>query len=206
MKIKVCGMKYPDNIKQIANLPIDYMGMIFYAKSPRFVDQQDEILSMPLSSNILKVGVFVDADIEYIKQAAQDYNLNFAQLHGNESPLFCKEVNSFLPVIKAFSVAEIKDLNKTKDYEGVCDYFLFDTKTPQHGGSGQKFDWHILDAYTGNTPFLLSGGISAEDAQAIKKIQHTRFAGIDLNSKFETEPGLKDIDLLTTFIKALDNE
>ncbi len=206
MKIKVCGMKYPDNIRQLTNLPIDYMGLIFYAKSPRFVDQQDDIFSAPLSGNILKVGVFVDADIEYIKQKAQDYNLNFAQLHGNESPLFCKEVNSFLPIIKAFSVAEIKDLYKTKDYEGVCDYFLFDTKTPQHGGSGQKFDWHILDAYTGNTPFLLSGGIAAEDAQAIKKIQHTRFAGIDLNSKFETEPGLKDIDLLTTFIKALDNE
>lgn len=194
-------MKYPDNIEELGRLPIHLMGMIFYEKSPRFVE--NVILS---DAKIDRVGVFVNAEQEYIKGKVDDYNLKFVQLHGNESPEFVKELNKSIPVIKAFSISEVADLEQTERYEGLQGYFLFDTKTPQYGGSGQKFDWSILDNYKGNTPFLLSGGISIDDAKAIKQIKHPKFAGVDLNSRFEIEPGLKDINLLHQLINVLKDE
>jgi len=199
-------MKYPDNIKELGELPINFMGMIFYAKSPRYADNLTGRDVDTVPQGIKLVGVFVDADIEYIAEKTVRYGLDMIQLHGNESPGFCKELNKTVPVIKAFSIAEASDLDKVKQYEGIVDYFLFDTKTPQYGGSGQKFDWNILNEYHGNTHFLLSGGISIDDAEAIKGITHPLFYGIDLNSKFEIEPGLKDIQLLQQFIKALRDE
>lgn len=199
-------MKYPDNIKELRQLPIDYMGMIFYEKSPRFVDRLTDSDLQTLPKDIKRVGVFVNADAEYIKAKIKDYHLDLIQLHGNESPEFCKELNSTIPVVKAFRISEVKDLEKTEAYEGTAKLFLFDTKTPQYGGSGQKFDWNILNEYKGNTPFLLSGGISADDVESIKAIRHPLFYGIDLNSKFELEPGLKDIRLLQQFIKSLKDE
>lgn len=206
MKIKVCGMKYPDNIKELGTLPIDYMGMIFYEKSPRYIDNLNgsDVDTVPQAVKL--VGVFVDADIEYIAEKIVCYGLDIVQLHGNESPDFCKDLNKTIPVIKVISVADASDLERAKQYEGTVDYLLFDTKTPRYGGSGQKFDWNILNEYKGNTPFLLSGGISADDAEAIKKIKHPQFYGIDLNSKFEITPGQKDIQLLQQFIKALKDE
>lgn len=207
MKIKVCGMKYPENIKELSLLPIDYMGMIFYDKSPRYVDDNlngSDVDTVP--QKIKLTGVFVNADLEYIAEKIVRYGLDIIQLHGNETPDFCKDLNKTMPVIKAISVADVSDLENTKQYEGTIDYLLFDTKTPQHGGSGQKFDWNILNEYKSETPFLLSGGISLDDVEAIKKIKHPKFAGIDLNSKFETEPGLKDIELLNRFIKQLKDE
>ncbi|MFV0417769.1 MAG: phosphoribosylanthranilate isomerase [Dysgonomonas sp.] len=206
MIIKVCGMKNPDNIKELGQLPIDYMGMIFYEKSPRFVDRLTESDLQILPKDIKRVGVFVNAGADYIKAKIKEYNLDFIQLHGGESPEFCAELNKIIPVVKAFSVSEIKDLEKTEAYEGTANLFLFDTKTPQYGGSGQKFDWNILNEYKGTRPFLLSGGISADDAESIKAIRHPQFYGIDLNSKFELEAGLKDIQLLQQFIKALNDE
>ncbi|MBK5720423.1 phosphoribosylanthranilate isomerase [Dysgonomonas sp. Marseille-P4677] len=206
MKIKVCGMKYPDNIKDLGTLPIHFMGMIFYQKSPRYVEN----LILPdlkiLPDYIKRVGVFVNSDIDFILNKVNKYNLDLIQLHGNESPEFCKGLNRMLPIIKAFSIADSSDIDKTKAYDGLQGYFLFDTKTPQYGGSGQKFDWSILETYTGNTPFFLSGGISINDIDEIKKIKHPQFYGLDLNSKFEKEPGLKDITLLQQFIKELEYE
>lgn len=199
-------MKYPDNIKELGQLPIDYMGMIFYEKSPRFVDRLTDSDLQTLPKEIKHVGVFVNADADYIKTKIKEYSLDIIQLHGNESPEFCKELNSTIPVVRAFSISEVKDLEKTEAYEGTAKLFLFDTKTPQYGGSGQKFDWNILNEYKGNTPFLLSGGISADDVESIKAIRHPLFYGIDLNSKFELEPGLKDIRLLQQFIKSLKDE
>jgi len=206
MKVKVCGMKYPRNIKELGELPIDFTGFIFYEKSPRLIDEVTLSGLQSLPDNIKRVGVFVNAGMEYIVTKANEYNLDYIQLHGCESPIFCKELSRTIPVIKAFSISETSDFGQTKEHEGICEYFLFDTKTPQHGGSGQKFDWNILDAYIGNTPFFLSGGISADDVERIKNINHPQFYGVDLNSRFETEPGLKDIQQLQQFIKALKDE
>ncbi len=196
-------MKYPENIRELIKLPIDYMGMIFYEKSPRYIYglSGDELNTIP--ENIKLVGVFVNSDLQYIADNILQYSLDVIQLHGNESPEVCKELNELIPVVKAFSIAEASDFILTKEYEGTCTYFLFDTKTPQYGGSGQKFDWNILNEYNGLTPFFLSGGISIDDVDAIKNIKHPRFTGIDLNSRFETALGLKNIQLLEQFIKQL---
>ena len=193
-------MKHPDNISDLNKLPIDFMGMIFYGKSPRYIDNLNPE-EVRIKGGKEWVGVFVNANETHIMQMVNKYKLDLVQLHGNESPEFCKKLNETMPVIKAFSIADASDFEQTKAYEGLWGYFLFDTKTPQYGGSGQKFDWQILEEYIGNVPFLLSGGISVEDAEAIKKIKHPRFEGIDLNSRFEIKPGLKDINLLQQFIK-----
>lgn len=200
-------MRDLQNIKELGKLPIDFMGMIFYPKSPRFVqDLSLDELNASISGAIERVGVFVNADIDYIMEKINEFDLDVIQLHGNESPEFCKKLNETMPIIKAFSIYDTSDLEQTKAYEGLWGYFLFDTKTPQHGGSGQKFDWKLLDSYKGNIPFYLSGGISADDIANIKNIKHPQFVGVDLNSRFETEPGLKDIQLLEKFIKELRYE
>lgn len=207
MKIKVCGMKYPDNIKELNKLSIDFVGMIFYKKSPRYVADLNPVdICNLFRGEKERVGVFVNADMDYIIQSTNKYELDLIQLHGDESPDFCRELNKSIPVIKAFSISGVVDIEQTKQYEGAANYFLFDTKTFQYGGSGKKFDWSILNEYKGNTPFILSGGISVDDVEAIKNIKHSLFFGIDLNSRFEIEPGLKDIELLKQFIIQLKNE
>lgn len=200
MKIKVCGMKFAENISDLAKLSPDMMGLIFYSKSPRYVNDSP---IPPIEANIKRVGVFVNADRETILQKKKDYHLDLIQLHGNESPIFCENLNKMIPVIKAFSIGNVEDFKETERYEGLCSYFLFDTKTHQYGGSGQKFDWNILDAYEGGTPFILSGGISAKDCNTIKNITHPMLYSIDINSRFEIEPGLKDINLLEQFINEI---
>ena len=196
-------MKYAENIGELMELPIDMMGLIFYPKSPRYVSQDDLTDCCSSHSSIELVGVFVNADLDEISEKVSQYKLNMIQLHGNESPDFCKALKEKIPVIKAFSVGQKEDFEQCEKYEGACNYFLFDTKTPQHGGSGQKFDWQILDAYQGATPFLLSGGISEVDALALKKTRHPMLYGIDLNSRFEVEAGLKNISLVEKFIKEI---
>lgn len=209
MKIKVCGMKNPENIQALAQLPIDYMGLIFYPKSPRYIKDLDASLLDVLPDTISKVGVFVNEDIESLLNQIYKYKLSVVQLHGSESLEYCLKIKNKFPkliIIKAFNVSESSDFIKMGQYVDVCDYFLFDTKTSQHGGSGLKFDWNILNEYIGNTPFFLSGGISAEDVEAIRKICHPKLYALDLNSKFELEPGLKNIKLLEQFINQLKNE
>ncbi|MDR0873190.1 MAG: phosphoribosylanthranilate isomerase [Prevotellaceae bacterium] len=205
-------MKNPQNIQDLVKLNPDFIGFIFYEKSPRFCGKELQNLDF-VPKNIKKIGVFVNESTDKILEIAKKYGLDGVQLHGNETPEMCKTIKAqhFL-CIKAFSIAESADFAQTKAYEGVADYFLFDTKThltpnpsPQergvYGGSGQKFDWAILNDYQGNTPFLLSGGISADDAGNIRKITHPLFFGIDINSKFEIEAGVKNVELIKMFIE-----
>jgi phosphoribosylanthranilate isomerase len=201
MLLKICGLKYPENIKAVANLKPDFMGFIFYPKSPRYAEPLDSAVLNDLPATIKKIGVFVNEDLENILTIAYKYKLDGLQLHGTELVDMCRELKKLgYVVIKAFPIAEAYNFKVTKSYEGVCDFFLFDTKTDAYGGSGVKFNWQMLKEYTGDTPFLLSGGIAADDAEAIQKIEHPKFAGIDLNSKFEVKPGLKNISLLKDFI------
>jgi len=201
MLLKICGLKYPENILAVAALKPDFMGFIFYPKSPRYAEPLDTKTLETLPSAIKKIGVFVNEDLENILTIAYKYNLDGLQLHGTELVDMCRELKKLgYIIIKAFPVAEAYNFKVTKAYEGVCDYFLFDTKTDAFGGSGVKFNWQILKEYIGDTPFLLSGGITDDDAEAIHKIEHPKFAGIDLNSKFEVKPGLKDINLLKEFM------
>ena len=202
--IKICGMKFPDNIEAIAALKPDFIGFIFYPKSPRFAESLDALTLKKLPSTIKKIGVFVNENLENILTVAYTYKLDGIQLHGTELVDMCKELKSAgYIVIKAFPIAEAYNFKVTKEYEGVCDYFLFDTKTDAFGGSGLKFNWSMLEEYVGETPFLLSGGIAVDDAEAILKIEHPKFAGIDLNSKFEQKPALKDVYKLKTFMTEL---
>lgn len=211
MKIKVCGIRYLDNIAELAELPVDMMGMIFYPQSPRYIGKLsspeiDAFIQYTTKNGIDRVGVFVNEDIETVLETVDKYALDWVQVHGDESPQYVRELNKRIPVIRALSISGKEDIEKTNDYKGLFGYFLFDTKTGSYGGSGKKFDWSLLDLYNGTTPFLLSGGISADDADEILRIDHSKFYGVDLNSRFETEVGKKDITLLKKFIKKLANE
>ena len=201
MIIKVCGMRDASNIQELEKLSINWMGMIFWPKSSRFVPE----VPAYLPRRVKLVGVFVDASMEEIRQHVTDYQLDIIQLHGQESPAFAEALKP-LPVIKAFNIADPEDLNQTKAYEGIVDYFLFDTKGKVVGGNGEKFDWAVLSSYQGETPFLLSGGIGPDDAEAVNSFHHPRCIGIDLNSRFEQAPTFKDITKLRNFIKQLYHE
>ena len=197
-------MKYPENIAQIVALKPDFLGFIFYPKSPRYAEPLDVEAMNSLPRSVLKIGVFVNESLDDILETVKKYSLNGVQLHGSESEELCYTFKSAgLLVFKAFSIADPSDFDLTEEYEGTCDFYIFDTKTPQHGGSGQKFDWSMLSAYQGNTRFLLSGGITADDADAIKAIDHPKLWGVDLNSRFEMEPSRKDAEKLAGFLGQL---
>lgn len=210
-------MKHPDNIGELVKLPIDYIGFILYPKSPRYFLSDDTMIIQERSyeafaeipPRIKRVGVLVNNTPSEVFACIKNIKFDAVQLHGNETPEDCRMIKEILPdieIIKAFNVSDISDFDRVKEYDVYADYFLFDTKTSQYGGSGKKFDWNILKAYAGQTPFLLSGGITIDDADIIKEIKHPKLYGIDLNSKFETEPGFKDIELLKKFIKQLQDE
>ncbi len=196
MKIKVCGMKFPDNTAAVAALQPDYVGFIFYPHSPRFVGYvpNEELTELRLPAK--KVGVFVDKDFSTIKSIIQKYHLDVVQLHGSESAETCAALRQTVEVIKAFGVDENFDFQLLKAYENMVDYFLFDTKTLVYGGSGKSFDWHVLENYTLNVPFFISGGLSNENISSVLQFEHPAFYGLDLNSRFEDEPGLKNIKKL----------
>ena len=204
--IKVCGMREAENIREVEALGINWMGLIFWPKSSRYVSEMPDYLPQ----DVKRVGVFVNEDLDTVKKKADDYALNLIQLHGSESPDYVRALktpSSINPltssIIKAFNIATADDFEQTKDYEGLVDYFLFDTKGPSVGGNGVQFDWDVLKDYHGKTPFLLSGGIGPDDAERIQAFHHPQCIGIDLNSRFELSPGLKDINKLKTFIQAL---
>ena len=212
MVIKVCGMREAENIREVEAQGIDMMGFIFWPKSKRYVSEKPEYL--PTSCK--RVGVFVDEDAETIRQSSDDYALDIIQLHGSESPEFIRSLRTAcgdgIATIKAFNIATTEDLEQTKAYEGLVDYFLFDTKATLPGGSGQQFDWNVLEAYDGDTPFLLSGGIGPDDAERVKVFLashlsplNSKCIGIDLNSRFELAPGLKDVNKLKEFIGKITN-
>ena len=196
MVYKVCGMRNAENIREVSALGIDLMGFIFWPKSSRYVAESPSYLP----TDCKRVGVFVDASLEDIRQHIHDYQLDIVQLHGHESPEFAKALKPAM-IIKAFNIATAEDLKQTKPYEGIADYFLFDTKAQLPGGSGEQFDWSVLSQYEGTTPFLLSGGIGPDDAERIKTFHHERCIGIDLNSRFELAPALKDVHQLKEFLK-----
>ena len=191
-------MRDAENIREVEALGIDLIGFIFWSKSSRYVSEKPDYLS----TKCKRVGVFVDEDIEVVKKIAQDYTLDYIQLHGNETPDYCALLKGH-KLIKAFNIATAEDFEQTKPYEGLVNYFLFDTKGKSVGGNGTKFDWSVLDDYHGTTPFILSGGIGPDDAARIRSFHHPQLAGIDLNSKFEDAPALKNIQKLKTFLEQL---
>lgn len=205
LKIKVCGMRDPENISGvIADMP-DFIGFIFYPKSSRFVgfEPSTEVLAV-VPKSIKKVGVFVDETPEKVMEICQNWNLDVVQLHGQETPEYCQQIQSFgIAVFKAFSLDEEFDFEKLKAYTGVCDYFLFDTKGHLPGGTGQKFRWQLLKNYRGDVPFFLSGGIEQDDFEAIKQFSHPQLFGIDINSGFEISPALKDVEKVRKFISEI---
>lgn len=192
-------MKHTTNREAVEKLPVDWLGFIFYPPSKRFVGKDPE--RFLFDSEKPKVAVFVDENAFEILALAKNFGFSMVQLHGKENPKTCLMLKKQgLKIIKAFSVDENFDFELTKPYESATHYFLFDTKTAQHGGSGQKFDWRLLDNYTGHIPFLLSGGIGPGDAEEILKINHPKLTGIDVNSGFEDELGVKNVEKLKTFI------
>ncbi|MBR1932601.1 MAG: phosphoribosylanthranilate isomerase [Prevotella sp.] len=220
MKIKVCGMRDGENIRQVSELGADYIGFIFWEHSPRNVtmipthagiipDRAGDLSALTFSP--LKVGVFVDEMPQNIITRVVNFGLDAVQLHGQESPTLIRNLRRTLdpdirPGIqfwKAISIQQPEDLEKYKTYEDCVDLFVFDTKCPTVGGSGQHFDWSVLNAYHGEKPFLLSGGIGPDDAERVKAFHHPRCIGIDVNSRFETEPGIKNIQKLKTFLSQL---
>ena len=199
MIIKVCGLKYAENLLEVSQLKIDMVGFNFYPSSTRYVDQP-----LPkINQDIQKVGVFVNATYAYIKEKVAQYELDLIQLHGDESLEFCKEIASTIkPVIKVFRVDQDFNYSQIADYS-FCKYLLFDTATKDYGGSGHKFDWSSLLQQNIETPYLLAGGISLEDAEILKSFSHPSFAGIDINSKFELSPGLKNPTMIADFIRQM---
>jgi len=203
--LKICGMKYPENIIEVGSLLPDYMGFIFWEKSARYFD--GEMPNLPKS--IKKVGVFVNASVEEILEKIKSYDLQAVQLHGHESVEFCEILKKNAPnltvIIKVFSILDTFDFEELKPYENACDFFLFDTKGKLPGGNGTAFDWQVLKQYKSNKPFFLSGGIGMEEIIAIQEILKTNLPiyALDINSKFEIEPGLKNIELINSFKKNL---
>lgn len=203
-QLKICGMKLPDNILELAALQPDYMGFIFYRPSKRFVDGLTPSFVKDLPAGIKKTGVFVDEELHKVAEMALLYGLDAVQLHGEEPVKYCMALKGLLAergieLIKAFGVDEHFDFSKLAAYVSSVDYFLFDTQTPDHGGSGKQFDWKLLAAYPLDKPYFLSGGIGPEHVAALKAIDDPRLYAIDVNSKFELAPGLKDIDRLKIF-------
>jgi phosphoribosylanthranilate isomerase len=195
MQVKICGMREAVNLGDIADLSPDYLGFIFYEKSPRYVgDALDAELLRSLPPTVRKVGVFVDAPLPQLLATATRYGLDYVQLHGHESAAYCQEAHQRgLRIIKAFSVDAHFDFSTLTEYGAVCDFFLFDTKGKQPGGNGYAFDWSILASYNGPAPFLLSGGLGPDNAPKLLSFTHPYLAGYDFNSQLETAPGLKDV-------------
>ena len=248
MRLKICGLRQTENIESLLPLQPDYLGFIFYEQSKRcaegVLDERFTKLlkfSKPNSEVPIKTGVFVNEDLNKIKNIIEKYGLNAVQLHGDESVEFCRElwksvhpppplkgghdsskllhsfnqarvlspleggrgVNHGLQIIKVFSINDDFEFSKTKKYEPICDLFLFDTKGKERGGNGVAFNWDILKKYDGENPFFLSGGIGPEDAAEIKKIKHPKLYGVDINSRFEIGPGMKDVEAVKKFVNEL---
>ena len=204
MIVKVCGLRDPDNIRAVERLPVDLCGFIFYPRSPRCVPDDEFHAAAVRSCRRPAVGVFVNASPAEMLRTAERFGLEWLQLHGDESPEACGELRQRgFRIIKAIRVASAGDLAAARAYEDCADYLLFDTRCDGYGGSGRRFDWSVLDAYAGRVPFLLSGGIDAECAEAVRGFVHPRFAGVDLNSGFETAPAVKDVGKLGKFISKI---
>jgi len=206
MKIKVCGMVSPGNLEQVCALQPDYVGFIFYAASKRYVgDSPDPALFRVPGAGIAKVGVFVNESLEKVRSVFEAGQVQMIQLHGEESPEYCRLLSSEgLPLIKALNARTDPEL--LKEYEEYVEFFLFDTPDPGYGGSGRKFDWNELKQIPSSFPFLLSGGIGADDADAVKEVKHAGLLGVDLNSAFESSPGIKRVEELKKFMQNISKK
>lgn len=223
MKIKVCGMRDPENIHAVKELGIDFLGLIFWPKSSRYVKditvRAGNIPDIPIELGMnngperqpATVGVFVNEMPQTVVTHAYNYKLDYIQLHGEESPTYIDNLKRTLipdimpdiKVIKAISIREADDVKRWRQYKDHTDLILFDTKCDCVGGSGKQFDWSVLEGYDGDIPFLLSGGIGPEDAESVRRFSHPMCIGIDINSRFETAPAMKDISKLRTFINEI---
>jgi phosphoribosylanthranilate isomerase len=207
MNTKVCGITQLKQLQQLDGLDIDFAGLIFYKDSPRYVG--DKIAAADLKNSdfdLKKVGVFVNADYDEIMQVVEDYGLDVVQLHGDESPDLCEELSEEVEVIKAFKVKDSKTSidEMVADYDEVCDYYLFDTASSDlEGGTGKQFDWKLLTKAKIEKPFFLSGGIGVDDIAKVKAFKHPDYYAVDINSKVEKEPGLKDMGLVLQFRQGL---
>jgi len=198
-KLKICGMKLPENIAEVIALEPDYLGFIFFTRSKRFVGELDPEMIKNIPETIRTTGVFVDERMETVKERVATYQLKAVQLHGNESPAYCKELKKVTEVIKAFGIDSSFDFDRLDDYFDSVDYYLFDTQTAEHGGSGKNFNWRLLEKYQLIKPFFISGGIGLDNVAELPRINDERLYGVDVNSRFETAPGVKDIGQLTDF-------
>lgn len=206
MRIKVCGIKFEDNARAIEAISPDLMGFIFYPKSARYVGDEASLeLFQNTNKSIKKVGVFVNEEPSFILEIVSKYGLDYVQLHGDETVETCFKLRKKIPVIKAFGVNQNFDFSTLNAYHDAADIFLFDTKTDGYGGSGKKFSWDLLNQYTLDIPFLLSGGIDEFAAEEIKTLKLPQLLGVDLNSRFEISSGLKDIPKLNSFIEKIRN-
>lgn len=207
MNIKVCGITGMKQLQQLDGLDIDFAGLIFYKESPRYIGEKISKKEFKSADfDLKKVGVFVNPEMIDVLDAIDDYGLEVVQLHGDESPEMCEDLSSEVEVIKAFRVIDGADIDKlVAPYDSVCDYYLFDTGglKESFGGTGQQFDWSILTKAKIEKPFFLSGGISVEDAAKIKAFKHPDFFGVDINSRFEKEPGVKDMGMVLHFRQAM---
>ena len=207
MKIKVCGNTDLNQLEELDKFGVDYAGMIFYPQSPRYVSKKlsgKEVKDLDLS--LTKVGVFVNASEEEIMQQIEDFGLDLVQLHGDETASFCSRISNQIKVIKAFRVTDFEANVDwlVKGFDEVCDYYLFDkANAGLYGGTGEKFNWNLLENSVIGKPFFLSGGISSSDAEALKTFHHPFFYGVDVNSRFEIEPGIKDMKLIKEFVNHL---
>ena len=225
MIVKECGMRDAQNIRAVEELGIDWMGFIFFPESPRYVSQirsragiipdysslgKDDV-EVRQKTKPKRVGVFVDDMPQNIVTRVYNYKLDIIQLHGSESEVMIDnlrrtldpDIRPGIKIMKAINIYTAEDILRYKQYKGHVDYLLFDTKTRLAGGSGIQFDWNLLNEYDGDIPFLLSGGIGPDDAERISAFSHPMLAGIDLNSRFETEPGIKDVEALRTFLEKI---
>lgn len=215
MKVKVCGISEVKQMEQLQQLGVDYAGIIFYEGSRRFAGQKLQGKKQEIRNiEIKKIGVFVNADIEVILTAVADYDLYAVQLHGDEPVAFCQNLKESTRIIKVFRIAQQQDLNSVVEpFQNSCDYFMFDTSPPPafngntvYGGTGKKFDWNILQSAIIGKPFFLSGGIKPADVEDIKAFHHDQLYAVDINSGFEVEPGIKDLDKVEVFANKLKNE
>ncbi|MGB8491901.1 MAG: phosphoribosylanthranilate isomerase [Bacteroidales bacterium] len=210
MKIKICGITDAANATELAAMCPDYLGFIFYEGSKRFIGNDPGYLFSRIPPEIKKTGVFVNEILSNVIDLAFRYRLDLVQLHGSESPDECRVLNKAgIKVIKAFSIRSGADFSSMRQYLDVCELFLFDSATGSEGGSGRKFDWSLLGSYGLDKPFLLSGGIGPEDAGQLRDLKISYLEGVDINSKFEISPGIKDLNTIRTFInniKMLNDE
>lgn len=206
MNVKVCGLTRWEDLAQLEALGVQYGGMIFYEKSPRFAEGKLNAEKIKQLNKIKKVGVFVNADMEYILRQRERYGLDLVQLHGDETSEFCYLLKPYLPVIKAFRIRNENDLENIESYKTCCDYFLFDTPGELYGGSGKLFNWNVLKNYKGEVPFFLSGGIGLSEAEPLKAFTHRNLFAVDVNSRFESRPGEKNINDLKKFLCHLNSD